>query len=64
MYRPPEMCDPYKYYQICTKVDIWMLGCVLYTIMFFKHPFVTSSKVSILNAKFHWPDNVQYSKKL
>jgi AP2-associated kinase len=22
MYRPPEMCDPYKYYQICTKVDI------------------------------------------
>ena len=26
MYRPPEMIDQYKRYQVCTKVDIWMLG--------------------------------------
>lgn len=39
MYRPPEMCDPYLNYKVDCKVDIWMLGCILYTLIFFKHPF-------------------------
>ncbi len=42
MYRPPEMCDPYLQYCVSTKVDVWMLGCVLYTLCFFKHPFAES----------------------
>lgn len=40
MYRPPEMCDLYLKYDITEKVDIWMLGCILYTLCFYKHPFV------------------------
>ncbi len=31
MYRPPEMCDPFLGFEVCEKVDIWMLG-----IFFFK----------------------------
>lgn len=38
-YRPPEMCDLYLQYPVGPKVDIWMLGCVLYTLLFYKHPF-------------------------
>lgn len=40
MYRPPEMCDPYLGYFVNEKVDVWMLGCVLYTLCYFIHPFV------------------------
>ena len=40
MYRPPEMIDKYKRYNVSTKVDIWMLGCVAYTLVYAQHPFV------------------------
>ena len=64
MYRPPEMCDPFLNYQVNTKVDMWMLGCVLFTLMFFKHPFVDSSKIGIINASYFWPESSVYSQKL
>ena len=53
MYRPPEMADLYKGYIINTQVDMWMLGCVLYTLMMNKHPFQDESKLAIANARFH-----------
>ena len=34
MYRPPEMIDKYLRYSVTTKVDIWMVGCVIYTLCF------------------------------
>lgn len=55
MYRPPEMCDAYLGYKVNQKVDMWMLGGVIFTLMFFKHPFVDSSKMGIINASFFWP---------
>ena len=64
MYRPPEMCDPYLKYIVDGKVDIWMVGCVLFTLMFFKHPFLNSSKMGIINASYFWPEKHCYSKKL
>ena len=64
MYRPPEMCDLYLGFKINTQVDMWMLGCVIFTLMFFKHPFHESSKLSIVNASFFWPDDSKYSEKL
>jgi serine/threonine protein kinase len=64
MYRPPEMCDLYLGFKINTQVDMWMLGCVAFTLMFFKHPFHESSKLSIVNASFFWPDDSKYSEKL
>ena len=39
MYRPPEMIDQYLKYPVNTQSDIWMLGCILYTMCFAKHPF-------------------------
>lgn len=63
MYRPPEMSDLYLKYEVNTKVDIWMLGCVLYSICFFKHPFCDSSKLAISQAKYFMPKNSRYSPK-
>ena len=61
MYRPPEMCDPYLGYKVNSKVDLWMLGCVLFTLMFFKHPFAESSKLSITSASYRYPVENKYS---
>lgn len=64
MYRPPEMCDPYLKYKVNQKADMWMLGCVLYTLMFFKHPFFSCSKLAITIASYNWPETPTYSKNL
>lgn len=48
MYRPPEMCDVLLNYNVNTKVDLWMLGCILYTMVFLKHPFAEMSKIPII----------------
>lgn len=64
MYRPPEMCDPYLKYKVNQKADMWMLGCVIYTLMFFKHPFFEASKLAITTASFNWPNDPVYSDKL
>ena len=64
MYRPPEMCDPFLLYEVGHKADMWMLGCVCFTLMFTKHPFVDSSKLGIINASYFWPVKSEYSLKL
>ncbi len=56
MYRPPEMCDQYSKYIINEKVDVWMLGCVMYALMFKKHPFQDSQKLAIINAHYYIND--------
>lgn len=56
MYRPPEMIDQYQKYTVNTKVDIWMLGCVLYTLCFAKHPFQEAQKLAIVNGHYYMPD--------
>lgn len=55
MYRPPEMVDLYLGHRVDNKVDIWMLGCVLYTMNYYVHPFQEAGKLSILNATFRFP---------
>ena len=57
MYRPPEMVDLYKGYLINTQVDMWMLGCILFTLLCNKHPFQDESKLAIANARFHIDTN-------
>lgn len=63
MYRPPEMCDQYCKYKVNEKVDIWMLGCILYTLMYKKQPFADAQKLAIINAHYYTPE-IQYSEKL
>jgi AP2-associated kinase len=64
MYRPPEMCDPYQKLIVSEKVDVWMLGCILYTMCFYKHPFQECSKLSIVNAAYTFPKDHNYAPKL
>ena len=43
---------------------MWMLGCVAFTLMFFKHPFLDSSKLGIISASYFWPKESPFSLKL
>ena len=64
-YRPPEMCDRYGENVVSEKVDIWALGCVLYTMVFKEQPFMNSQKLEIINANYNFPKEEQslYSEK-
>lgn len=55
MYRPPEMIDLYLKYPVDERVDIWMLGCVLFVMNFKYHPFQEEGKLSIVNASIKYP---------
>ena len=55
MYRPPEMVDPYLKYEVGFKVDVWMVGCVIYTLAYFIHPFVDSNAIGIANGVYRFP---------
>ena len=57
------MCDPYAKYNINEKVDIWMLGCIFYAILFKKHPFQDAQKLTIINAYYFIPNEHTYSEK-
>ena len=62
-YRPPEMCDPYLQLKVDTKTDIWMIGCVLFCMAFYKHPFQECTTLSIINAGFFIPEKHNFSPK-
>jgi AP2-associated kinase len=38
------------------KSDVWMMGCVIFTLIFFEHPFKEATKLSIINADFKFPE--------
>jgi AP2-associated kinase len=65
-YRAPEMCDKYNEYEINEKVDIWALGCILYTILFKIQPFNDGLKLNIISASYNFPKNniEKYSEKI
>jgi AP2-associated kinase len=55
--------DPYLQYEIGYKVDVWMVGCVIYTLAFFTHPFVDSNAVGIAGGVYRfpkYPEETQY----
>jgi serine/threonine protein kinase len=49
--RSPEMIDLHRGQRIDEKVDVWALGCLLYTLAFQRHPFDSESPLQILNCK-------------
>jgi AP2-associated kinase len=57
MYRPPEMIDLYLKYPIDDRVDVWMLGCVLFVLNYHFHPFQEEGKLSIVNASIKYKPN-------
>ena len=64
-YRAPEMCDRYGEYTVSEKVDIWSLGCVLYTMVFKEQPFMDAQKLEIINGNYNFPKDEEklYSEK-
>lgn len=59
MYRPPEMLDLYQNLPINHAMDIWALGCMLYTMCYLRHPFEDSAKLRIINANYSIPEDDQ-----
>mmetsp|Transcript_29176 Transcript_29176/g.43968 ORF Transcript_29176/g.43968 Transcript_29176/m.43968 type:complete len:171 (+) Transcript_29176:435-947(+) len=57
MYRPPEMIDRYLKYKVDTQADVWMLGCLTFTLCFAMHPFQDAQKIAILNTQYFIPDD-------
>lgn len=60
-YRAPEQLDFFKGYKINQKVDVWALGCVMFTLMFHKPPFLEGEKLAQINGKIKLPPNPEYS---
>ena len=60
MYRPPEMIDKYLKYNVDFAADIWMLGCILFTLCFARHPFQESGSLAITNGQFFMPTGDDY----
>ncbi|CAD8077695.1 unnamed protein product [Paramecium sonneborni] len=56
-YRPPEMIDVFRQQIVDTKVDIWQLGCILYSLCFRKSPFQDINKLFIVEAIFEFPES-------
>lgn len=65
-YRPPEMIDRYSGYIVNEKVDVWSLGCILYTLMFKCQPFQEAEKLTIISGQYDLPKGAEelYSEKL
>lgn len=61
MYRAPEMVDTWSNHFIGPPVDIWALGCILYTLCYMKHPYDDSAKLRIINAKYTLPPDPKYA---
>lgn len=63
MYRPPEMIDVFARQEVSTKVDVWMLGCILYTLAYFKHPFQNQNQLAIVNVHYFFPETDRFDDK-
>lgn len=52
------MVDVYLKYPVDERVDIWMLGCVLFVMNYKYHPFQEEGKLSIVNAAIKYPKTI------
>lgn len=64
MYRAPEMVDMYRNQEVGVKVDVWSLGCILYSLCFREHPFAEESSLQILNAAYTIPADSPYLPRM
>ena len=61
IYRAPEQIDMFRAIPITTKVDIWGLGCLMFTLMYHRPPFDDTSKLSQMNGTYKLPKYPSYS---
>ena len=62
MYRAPEMVDLYKKELINEKVDVWALGCILFTLAFYTQPFQEGGNLQIIGGQYAIPEDNKYTK--
>jgi len=55
LFRAPEQLDTYSGYSITEKVDIFALGCIIYTLLFLRSPFEKGEKLDQMNARYTIP---------
>eukprot|EP00743_Colponemidia_sp_Colp-15_P008072 GILK01008747.1.p1 GENE.GILK01008747.1~~GILK01008747.1.p1 ORF type:complete len:1674 (+),score=303.81 GILK01008747.1:56-5077(+) len=63
-YRAPEMVDLKSRRRISEKVDIWALGCMIYTMAFYEGPFQNGGAFQISQGKYTIPSSSPYSADL
>lgn len=59
-YRAPELTSVRPPVQICEKVDVWSMGCTMFSLAFGRSPFEVNNAVQrlgILNARYQFPQN-------
>jgi serine/threonine protein kinase len=54
-FRAPEQVDLYDGSPLDERVDVWALGCMLYGLAYFKHPFLETGPLAILSARYKIP---------
>mmetsp|Transcript_58778 Transcript_58778/g.108507 ORF Transcript_58778/g.108507 Transcript_58778/m.108507 type:complete len:394 (+) Transcript_58778:108-1289(+) len=64
MHLPPELLDITSQAEISEKVDIWMLGCLLYTLMYRLHPFARCANRAIVEEEIHIPQEPKFSSHM
>ena len=59
------MSDRYDEHVVNEKVDIWVLECVLYTIVFKEKPLTNTQKLEIIKGNYNFPKDKRklYSEK-
>lgn len=62
IYRAPEQLDMYKDRVINQKVDVWALGCIMFTLMYHRPPFVESEKLAQMSGDYRIPAVPKYSQ--
>eukprot|EP00742_Colponemidia_sp_Colp-10_P007229 GILJ01007769.1.p1 GENE.GILJ01007769.1~~GILJ01007769.1.p1 ORF type:complete len:1687 (-),score=295.75 GILJ01007769.1:212-5272(-) len=63
-FRAPEMVDLKSRRRISEKVDIWALGCMIYTMAFYEGPFQNGGAFQISQGKYTIPSSSPYSADL
>jgi serine/threonine protein kinase len=60
-YRSPELADLYKKQLVNEKVDVWAAGCIMFTLMFFYHPFQFGGILQVCNGNYDIPETPTFS---
>ena len=59
-FRAPEMCDFYNGQPLDTRSDVWALGCIMYGLAYFTHPFQEAGNLGIMAARYRLPTTPAY----
>lgn len=59
-FRSPEMVDLYSGLPLDVRSDVWALGCMLYGLAYWSHPFQEGGNLAILAARYKLPTSPAY----